>query len=91
MSIYALLRNSMYEKGFSLSAEEIELEVSSSLFATESMFDVSQGVLDGNLCRCTGYKPILDAAKSFVTDYVQGKCMMLLIALLTILKAPLSD
>ncbi|KAJ6490221.1 Molybdopterin-binding domain of aldehyde dehydrogenase-domain-containing protein [Mycena vitilis] len=38
----------------SLSAAEVELD----------------GVLDGNLCRCTGYKPILDAAKTFVGEYV---------------------
>ena len=48
MSLYALLRNSYNPetKSFHLSAHDIEME----------------GHLDGNLCRCTGYKPILNAA-----------------------------
>ncbi|KAJ7278970.1 xanthine dehydrogenase [Mycena rebaudengoi] len=41
----------------SLSTAEVELD----------------GVLDGNLCRCTGYKPILDAAKTFVGEYASKK------------------
>ncbi|KAJ7054085.1 xanthine dehydrogenase [Mycena amicta] len=40
----------------SLSAADVELD----------------GALDGNLCRCTGYKPILDAAKTFVGEYLAG-------------------
>ena len=54
MSIYATLRNAAYEHGYKLTADQVELE----------------GALDGNLCRCTGYKPILDAAKTFVGEYV---------------------
>jgi xanthine dehydrogenase/oxidase len=30
------------------------------------------GTLDGNLCQCTGYKPILDAAKTFVAEHMNG-------------------
>ncbi|OCL10659.1 hypothetical protein AOQ84DRAFT_387369 [Glonium stellatum] len=54
MSLYALIRNSydVDTKTFHLSASDIE----------------SKGHLDGNLCRCTGYKPILQAAKTFITE-----------------------
>ncbi|APA12942.1 hypothetical protein sscle_10g077120 [Sclerotinia sclerotiorum 1980 UF-70] len=59
MSLYALIRNSYdpISKLFQLSADDVELE----------------GHLDGNLCRCTGYKPILQAAKTFITDDLNGK------------------
>jgi xanthine dehydrogenase/oxidase len=59
MSLYALIRNSYdpVTKEFNLTASDIELE----------------GHLDGNLCRCTGYKPILDAAKTFITEDLNGK------------------
>jgi xanthine dehydrogenase/oxidase len=59
MSLYALIRNSYdpVSKEFRLTANDIELE----------------GHLDGNLCRCTGYKPILQAAKTFITEDLNGK------------------
>lgn len=59
MSLYALIRNSYdpISKVFQLSASDVELE----------------GHLDGNLCRCTGYKPILQAAKTFITDDLKGE------------------
>ncbi|KAH8646585.1 xanthine dehydrogenase [Tricladium varicosporioides] len=58
MSLYALIRNSYdpVSKVFRLSASDIELE----------------GHLDGNLCRCTGYKPILSAAKTFIIEDLGG-------------------
>ncbi|KAF2146658.1 uncharacterized protein K452DRAFT_314902 [Aplosporella prunicola CBS 121167] len=59
MSLYALVRNS-YDpetKQFRLSEADVEAE----------------GHLDGNLCRCTGYKPILQAAKTFVTEDLKGR------------------
>jgi xanthine dehydrogenase/oxidase len=59
MSLYALIRNSYdpVSKEFRLSASDIELE----------------GHLDGNLCRCTGYKPILSAAKTFILEDLKAK------------------
>lgn len=59
MSLYALVRNAWDpETGvFRLSERDIELE----------------GALDGNLCRCTGYKTILEAAKTFVTKDLKGR------------------
>lgn len=59
MSLYAVVRNAYNPdtEKFHLSAREIEME----------------GHLDGNLCRCTGYKPILQAAKTFVTEDLKGQ------------------
>jgi xanthine dehydrogenase/oxidase len=59
MSLYAVVRNAYNPdtKRFHLSAREIEME----------------GHLDGNLCRCTGYKPILNAARTFVTEDLKGQ------------------
>jgi xanthine dehydrogenase/oxidase len=59
MSLYALIRNS-YDSAtnkFHLSEDDIEME----------------GHLDGNLCRCTGYKTILQAAKTFITQDLKGQ------------------
>ncbi|KAF8064111.1 xanthine dehydrogenase [Lyophyllum atratum] len=56
MSLYALLRTAYSDpaKLGRLTVEDIELN----------------GALDGNLCRCTGYKTILDSAKTFVGEYL---------------------
>ncbi|KAF5004587.1 hypothetical protein FDECE_8917 [Fusarium decemcellulare] len=56
MSLYALIRNSYRDGKFHLTDSDVEL----------------QGHLDGNLCRCTGYKPILEAARSFVIEDLKG-------------------
>ncbi|KAI1075775.1 xanthine dehydrogenase [Whalleya microplaca] len=56
MSLYALIRNSYQNGKFRLSSSDVEL----------------QGHLDGNLCRCTGYKPILEAAKTFIVEDLKG-------------------
>lgn len=39
-----------------------------SLFANNSSQKYIEEHLDGNLCRCTGYRPIWDAARSLCTD-----------------------
>jgi xanthine dehydrogenase/oxidase len=59
MSLYALVRNAWDPEAgvFRLSERDVEL----------------QGALNGNLCRCTGYKTILEAAKTFVTEDLKGK------------------
>jgi xanthine dehydrogenase/oxidase len=61
MSLYALVRNAYDPEAqkFRLSERDIELE----------------GHLDGNLCRCTGYKPILNAAKTFITEDLKGQLL----------------
>ncbi|KAM5349677.1 hypothetical protein ACJ41O_006182 [Fusarium nematophilum] len=56
MSLYALIRNSYRNGKFHLTSSDVEL----------------QGHLDGNLCRCTGYKPILEAARLFITEDLKG-------------------
>ncbi|OLL25899.1 Xanthine dehydrogenase [Neolecta irregularis DAH-3] len=33
-----------------------------------------EGCLDGNLCRCTGYRPILDAARTFINKSKESEC-----------------
>ncbi|PVH91960.1 hypothetical protein DM02DRAFT_677794 [Periconia macrospinosa] len=59
MSLYAMIRNAYDPDSgkFALSERDIEME----------------GHLDGNLCRCTGYKPILNAAKTFILEDLKGQ------------------
>ena len=42
----------------------------SSLLDSEPLPTVAQveEVLDGNLCRCTGFRPIFDAFRTFASD-----------------------
>ncbi|KAH7176983.1 molybdopterin binding aldehyde oxidase/xanthine dehydrogenase [Dactylonectria macrodidyma] len=59
MSLYALIRNSYYNGKFHLTESDIEMK----------------GHLDGNLCRCTGYKPILEAVRSFIVEDLKGEIL----------------
>ncbi|KAL1383823.1 molybdopterin binding aldehyde oxidase/xanthine dehydrogenase [Phyllosticta capitalensis] len=59
MSLYALVRNAYNPETGEFHLDEHDIE--------------SKGVLDGNLCRCTGYKPILQAAKTFVLEDLNGR------------------
>lgn len=52
MSLYALIRNAFDPDTLEFTLCEDDIEI--------------KGHLDGNLCRCTGYKPILQAAKTFI-------------------------
>ncbi len=54
MSLYAIIRNAFdpVTGRFQLSEQDIE----------------GKGHLDGNLCRCTGYKPIFQAARTFLRE-----------------------
>lgn len=46
-----------------------------SLFANDPTTNYLEEHLDGNLCRCTGYRPIWDAARSLCTDVeITGPC-----------------
>ncbi|KAE8233031.1 hypothetical protein CF326_g1933 [Tilletia indica] len=54
MSLYAIIRTA-HARAFARGQQTV---------LTEAMIEKS---LDGNLCRCTGYRPILDAAKTFAT------------------------
>jgi xanthine dehydrogenase/oxidase len=38
-----------------------------------SLHDIEEG-FDGNLCRCTGYRPIFDCARTFANETSQSKC-----------------
>lgn len=48
------------------------------LFANDATVAHLEEHLDGNLCRCTGYRPIWDAARSLCTDvedtFIHGPC-----------------
>ncbi|KAI6669716.1 hypothetical protein NL676_004601 [Syzygium grande] len=53
--------------GALVNAEKMDRPESSPGFSKLSVFE-SEKAIAGNLCRCTGYRPIADACKSFAAD-----------------------
>jgi len=47
--------------------------------------------LDGNLCRCTGYRPLLDAAKTFASDFDESMLGQMSSELRALLREPLEE